>query len=153
MFCKKGVLKTFTKFTGKHLRLSLIFNKAAGLRHSACNFIEKETLAQVLSYEFCNISKNTFSYRTPPVAAFVWICSKHTSPSINFASRQKDLSFTQKYLRQYSSSNQQNLSSSYDSYKIWRGSLFFDIYSGSSHVSQLLKALYYFCQNCWLTSK
>ena len=35
----------------------------------ACNFIKKETLAQVLSCEFCEISKNTFSYRTPPVTA------------------------------------------------------------------------------------
>ena len=29
---------------------------------------KKETLAQVFSYEFCEISKNTFSHRTPPVA-------------------------------------------------------------------------------------
>ena len=26
----------------------------------ACNFIKTETLAQVFSYEFCEISKNTF---------------------------------------------------------------------------------------------
>ena len=35
----------------------------------SCNFIEKETLAQVYSCEFCEISKNTFCYRTSPVAA------------------------------------------------------------------------------------
>ena len=35
----------------------------------ACNFIKKETLAQVFSSEFCKISKNTFSDRTPLVAA------------------------------------------------------------------------------------
>ena len=35
----------------------------------ACNFIKKETLAQLFSCEFCVISKNTFSNRTPPVAA------------------------------------------------------------------------------------
>ena len=35
----------------------------------AHNFIEKETLAPVSSCEFCKISKNTFSNRTPPVAA------------------------------------------------------------------------------------
>ena len=29
--CKKGVLRNFTKFTGKHLRQSLFFNKNAGL--------------------------------------------------------------------------------------------------------------------------
>ena len=31
--------------------------------------IKKESLAQVFSCEFCEISKNTFSYRTPPLAA------------------------------------------------------------------------------------
>ena len=34
------------------------------------NFIKKETLAQVFSCEFCEIPKTTFSYKTPPVAAF-----------------------------------------------------------------------------------
>ena len=31
--------------------------------------IKKEALAQVFSCEFCEISKNTFFYRTPLVAA------------------------------------------------------------------------------------
>ena len=35
----------------------------------ACNFIQKETLAQVFSCEFCKISKNTFSHKTSPVDA------------------------------------------------------------------------------------
>ena len=43
----KVVLRNFTKFTGKHLWQSLFFNK-------------KETLAQVFSCQFCEISKNTF---------------------------------------------------------------------------------------------
>ena len=30
------------------------------LRPQACNFVKKENLAQVFSYEFCEISKNTF---------------------------------------------------------------------------------------------
>ena len=30
VFCKKGVLRNFSKFTGKHLCLSLFFNKVAG---------------------------------------------------------------------------------------------------------------------------
>ena len=34
MFCKKGVLRNFKKFTGKHLCQSLFFNKVAGLRPS-----------------------------------------------------------------------------------------------------------------------
>ena len=39
------------------------------LQAEAFNFIKKESLARVFSFEFCEISKNTFSYRTPPVAA------------------------------------------------------------------------------------
>ena len=35
------------------------------------NFIKKGTLAQVFSCEFCEISKNTFFYRTLSVAASV----------------------------------------------------------------------------------
>ena len=66
VFCKKGILRNYSKFTLKHLCQSLFFNKVAGL---ACNFIKKETLAQVFSCEFCEISKNIFSYRTPLVAA------------------------------------------------------------------------------------
>ena len=39
------------------------------LQDSACIFIKKETLAQLFSSKFCEISKNTFSYRPSPVAA------------------------------------------------------------------------------------
>ena len=35
------------------------------------NFIKKETLTQVFSCKFCEISKNTFFHRTPLVAASV----------------------------------------------------------------------------------
>ena len=34
-----------------------------------CNFIKKEALAQVFFCEFCEISENTFFYRTFPVVA------------------------------------------------------------------------------------
>ena len=67
VFCKKGALRNFAKFTGKHLCQNLFFNKVAALRPAA--LLKKETLAQEFSCEFCEISKNTFSYRTPPVAA------------------------------------------------------------------------------------
>ena len=63
VFCKKGVRRNLVKFTGKHLCQCLFFNKVAGWG------LKKETLTQVFSCEFCEISKNTFSYRTPPVAA------------------------------------------------------------------------------------
>ena len=54
---KKGVLRNFAKFTGKHLYQSLFFNKVSG---GACNFLKKETLTQVFSCEFCEISMNIF---------------------------------------------------------------------------------------------
>ena len=51
--------------------LSQMFNQVLNTPQ-ACDFIKKETLGQVFSSEFCKISKNTFSYRTPPVAASAW---------------------------------------------------------------------------------
>ena len=57
VFCRKVVLRNFSKFTGKHMCQRLFFNKVVGL---ACNFIKKETLVQVFSCEFWEISKNTF---------------------------------------------------------------------------------------------
>ena len=54
---KKGVLRNFAKFTGKHLCQRLFFDKVAGLRPAT---LLKKSLAQVFSYEFCEISKNTF---------------------------------------------------------------------------------------------
>ena len=54
---KKGVLRNFTKFIRKHQCQSPFFNKVAGLPPILLN---KETLTQMFSYEFCEISKNTF---------------------------------------------------------------------------------------------
>ena len=45
------------------------------LQAGACNFIKKETLAQVFSREFCEISKKTFLHRTPLGDCF---CQKWT---------------------------------------------------------------------------
>ena len=69
VFCKKDVLRNFAELTGKHLCESLFFNKVAGLH----NFIKKEILVQVFCCEFCQISKNIFSYWTPPAAASVYV--------------------------------------------------------------------------------
>ena len=55
---KKDIPRNFTKFTGKRLCQSLFFNKVAGLRPA--NWLKKETLAQVFSCEFCEISKLLF---------------------------------------------------------------------------------------------
>ena len=94
VFCKIGVLRNFAKFTGKQLCQSLFFNKVAGLWPAtlltpstrlcirlstpstpATLFKKKKTLAQVFSYEFCEISKITFFHRTPLMAASENRCS------------------------------------------------------------------------------
>ena len=76
---KKLFLKILQFSQKKHLRWSLFLNKNVGLQsrnfikmklqHWACNFIKKDNLAQALSCQFCEISKNTFSYRQPLVDA------------------------------------------------------------------------------------
>ena len=50
----KGVVGNFAKFTGCQC---LFFNKVVGLK--AATLFKKEALTQVLSCEFCEISKNT----------------------------------------------------------------------------------------------
>ena len=73
VFCKRDALRNFAKFTGKHLRQSLFLNKVAIILTLIFSWpatlLKKETLAQVLPCEFCEIFKNTFSYRRPPMAA------------------------------------------------------------------------------------
>ena len=73
VFCKRDALRNFAKFTGKHLWQSLFLNKAAIILSLIFSWpatlLKKETLAQVLPSEFCEIFKDTFSYRRPPVAA------------------------------------------------------------------------------------
>ena len=54
-----NALKTFTR--------RFCFSKQSS--GEACKFVKKETLAQVFSCEFCEISKNTFFYRRPLVAS------------------------------------------------------------------------------------
>ena len=60
-FCKKICSWKFHKIHRKTPVPETFFNKvAARLWPQACNFIKKETLVQVISCEFCEISKNTF---------------------------------------------------------------------------------------------
>ena len=58
LFCKKGVLRNLSKFTGKHLCQSLFFNKVAGLRR-ATN-IKKETLRRCFPVNFVKFLRTSF---------------------------------------------------------------------------------------------
>ena len=72
VFCKRGILRNFTE---KHLCQSFFFNKVAGLRPTTTLY-KKETLVQLLSIEFCEISKNTFFQRTPLLVLLLGVLGK-----------------------------------------------------------------------------
>ena len=65
---KKGVLRNFAQFTGKHLCQSIFLNKLAA---SDYKFIKKETLAQVFCCELRVISKNAFCIEDLPMTVSV----------------------------------------------------------------------------------
>ena len=58
VFCKKGVLKNFAKFTGKHLCQSLFFNKVTCLL--LCNFIKKRLQHRCFPKNSANNSNDCF---------------------------------------------------------------------------------------------
>ena len=66
-FSKQLFLK-ISQFSQKNTCFSVSFIKLSASK-AVLNFIKKETLALVFSCEFCEISKNTFFYRTLLVAA------------------------------------------------------------------------------------
>ena len=64
VFCKKGVLRNFEKFTGKHLCQSLLFNKVAGPSHV--------TLLKERLWRRCFPVNFLKFLRTPSVTEHVW---------------------------------------------------------------------------------
>ena len=56
VFCKKGVLRIFASFTGKHLCWSLLLIKLHAFRATTLF----ETPTQVFSSEICNNFRNTY---------------------------------------------------------------------------------------------
>ena len=67
VFHKKGVLRNFTKFTGKHLCQSLFFNKVAG----PATLFKKRLCHSFFPVSFVKLLRTPFFYRTPLVAASV----------------------------------------------------------------------------------
>ena len=62
MFYKKGALKNFTKFTGKHLCQSLFFNKVAGLRRAT--LLNKILWHRYFPVNFAKLLRTSFSQST-----------------------------------------------------------------------------------------
>ena len=71
VFCKKGVLTDFAKFTGKHLCQRLFFNKVAGL-------LKKSLSHRCFPVNFAKFLRTPFFSRTPPVgaSAIIWHVKK-----------------------------------------------------------------------------
>ena len=59
VLCKKGVLRNFTKFTGKHLCQSLFLNKVAGLRPAT--LLKKRLWHRCFSVNFVRFLRTPFS--------------------------------------------------------------------------------------------
>ena len=55
-FCKKGVLRNFAKFTGKHLCQGLFFNKVA----KACNLLKKSLRHRCFPVNFAKFPRTPF---------------------------------------------------------------------------------------------
>ena len=58
MFCKRGVLRNFPKFTGKHLRQRLFFNKVADLKPA--RLLKKRLWHRCFSLSFAKYLRTTF---------------------------------------------------------------------------------------------
>ena len=63
VFCRKGVLRHFEKFTGKHLCQSLLFNKVAGLR--TVTLLKKRFWYSCFPVNFSKFLKTTSITETP----------------------------------------------------------------------------------------
>ena len=64
---KKGVVRNFTKFTGKYLCKSLLFNKVAGLRPAI--LLKKRLWHRWFPVNFAKVPRTPLFYRTPLLAA------------------------------------------------------------------------------------
>ena len=115
VYSKSSIPHSSLQFSGaksymKNWRISLIYGTWAvaqtrsvenvfwEISPQACNFIIIETLAQSFFCEFCEISKSTFSYRTPPVAASVRIKNNMTKTIILTCKNWGIVSLTEGYL-------------------------------------------------------
>ena len=99
-----------------------------------CNFIKKETLAQVFSREFCEISKNNFFHRTPPVVASV--------NKLNICQRTISISCSE-FITLY-----QNILPTVSSDQIK-----FSLNVGTGHIKQFLIFFYMWDQTFWIQDR
>ena len=71
MFCKKGVLRNLTKFTGNHLCQSLFFNKVAGTFSHRTPLVTASVTGRILGgqkFKVKKYSRNLFWRFWPQIA-------------------------------------------------------------------------------------
>ena len=83
LFCRKGVLRNFEKFRGKHLCQSLLFNKVAGLRTVA--LLKKRFWYTCFPVNFSKFRK------TPITEHFRWLLLKTPVNQLIFREELVDL--------------------------------------------------------------
>ena len=85
MFFKIGALRNFAIFIGKHLCWSLFLIKLQAWRYHRCLI---DALTQVLTYEYCEIFKNSF-FMEQLRWLFLMSCLKYSLLSLKAPSRLK----------------------------------------------------------------
>ena len=77
MFCKKGVFRNSTKFTGKHLCQSFFFNKVAGLNLRPATLFKKRLWHRCFLVDFVKFLRALFLQNTS--GRLLLVFSKHNS--------------------------------------------------------------------------
>ena len=80
VFCKKGVLGNFAKFTGKHLCQSPFFNKLAGLR--AATLLKKRLWHRCFPVIFLEFLRTPFFTEHHPWLLLTVFTIKHAFPML-----------------------------------------------------------------------
>ena len=84
VFRKKGAVRNFAKFTGKHLRQSLFFNKVAGLRPKFHKRINKKQYSSNLNSKNITDTKK-FWLTVKPLSKTANTITLHTAQKMMFS--------------------------------------------------------------------
>ena len=82
VFCKKGVSKNFTKFTGKHLCQSLFLNKVADL--STATLLKRRLWYRCFPVNFAKYLRTSFSQNTSSAWCLVNTSGAYSTLSLLF---------------------------------------------------------------------
>ena len=96
VFCRKGVLRNFTKFTGKHLCQSLFFDKVASLRPAT--LLKKRLWYRCFPVNFVKFQRTPFF-----IEHLWWLLLSHHQIVYSFKSFRFSLGFEKNFLCYFTS--------------------------------------------------